>query len=158
PEIPPVVAVTVCVPTVLLVVNVICATPAASVLTGFAPTNEPPPVLLNVTALPAVAIELLLASASWARIVTELPAIGVELFDVTMYLVAAPAVNVTIALFVIAEPPTVPVIVAAPLWVPAVSVARYWPGPVELTAPRLPNDVASTIVEPPTAAILLSFA
>ena len=47
-----------------------------------------------------------------------------ESLDVTMYLVAAPAVNVTIALFVIAEPPTVPVIVAAPLWVPAVSVAR----------------------------------
>ena len=121
PAMPPVVAATVCVVTVLLVVNVTCATPVGSVATGFAP-NEPPPVLENVTELPAVGMALLFASASCARIVTELPAIGVELFDVTMYLAAAPAVNVTIALFVIADPPTVPVIVAAPAAVPDVSV------------------------------------
>ena len=48
--------------------------------------------LLQVTVLPAVATALPLASVSWAEIVTAAPAVGEDVDDVTMYLLAAPAV------------------------------------------------------------------
>ena len=114
PASPPVVAVIVWDVTVALVLNVICAAPVPSVVAGFGPVNEPPLVLLNVTALPAVATGLLFASASCARIVTDVPATGVRFVDVTTYVVAAPAWKATRPGDVIATEFTVAPMVAVP--------------------------------------------
>jgi len=49
-------------------------------------------LLLQVTVLPEVATAFPLASVSWAEIVTAAPAVGEYVDEVTMYLLAAPAV------------------------------------------------------------------
>src|SRR6185503_16287149 len=102
---------------------------------------------------------LLLASASCARTVTALPAAGVKLFGVTMYLFAAPAVKATRPLLVMALPLAVPVMDAEPLTVPVVSVVVYRPFPLSTggRGASVPSDVDRTIDEPPNA-MLLSFA
>src|SRR5258708_5211001 len=106
-----------------LVVNVTVATPLPLVREVGLP-KDPPPVLDQVTVLPEVATALLFPSASCAVIVTCVPAAGVELDDVTTYLVAAAAAYVTVWLpLVMAAPLTVAPTVPVPLVVGAVSVA-----------------------------------
>src|SRR5688500_5374259 len=120
---PPVVAVIVWLLTVVAVLKVIVAAPVASVVAGLAPVNVPPVVFVNVTAVPDVATGLLLTSASCARTVTDVPATGVELFAVTRYFAAAPAVNETIPVVLTATALTVAVTVAVPAVGDDVSVA-----------------------------------
>ena len=92
----PSVAVTVCsVPATVLVVKLTVATPLPSVaLVG--EEKLPPFVLFHVTTVPGIATGLSLASASWAVIVTLLPATGLELLEVTRYLAAGPGVTVVV--------------------------------------------------------------
>jgi hypothetical protein len=63
-------------PLVLLVVNVDVATPLAFVFTRVALKRPPVPVLAQVTRIPEVATGLPYWSASWAVIVTAVPATG----------------------------------------------------------------------------------
>jgi hypothetical protein len=89
PLIEPLVAATTCdVPATVLVVNVIVATPVASVVL-VALLNEPPFVLVQVTTWPAVASGALFASTKRALTVTELPTTTDDALDVTTYRVAA---------------------------------------------------------------------
>src|SRR5688500_17548581 len=118
-----VVAVIVWLLTVVAVLKVIVAAPVASIVAGLAPVNVPPFVIVNVTAVPDVATGLLLTSASCARTVTYVPATGVELFAVTRYFAAAPAVNETIPVVLTATALTVAVTVAVPAVGDDVSVA-----------------------------------
>ena len=68
----------------MLVVKVTVATPLpAVVLVG--EEKLPPLVLLQVTTFPAVVTGVPPASASWAVIVTAVPASGVDPLDVTRY-------------------------------------------------------------------------
>jgi hypothetical protein len=79
--------------------------------------------LLHITTLPAALIALFCESASCAVIVTVLPATGLLLLEVTMYLLAEPIVKVTVASSVIAAPTSVPVILAVPTIVVEVKIA-----------------------------------
>ena len=111
----PVVPVTVCaVAEVALVVNVTVAIPLVLVVDVGA-LKDPPPDDDHVTMLPGWSRLLLLASVSCALMVTAVPAIGVVLVVERLYFDAAPAVNATSALLLIASALTVPVIVAVPL-------------------------------------------
>src|SRR5438105_2336504 len=99
----------------------------------------------------------LIASASCAVIVTELPATGPESLDVTMYLAAGPTVSVTDDVFARANPFSVPVIVAMPVPADDVNVAVYLPSLLSVTLESVPRVVASATV-PPLAMRLLSSA
>src|SRR2546422_181709 len=103
----------VAVPTLVEETSVAVEVPFESVALVPAAT-EPPPVLDQVTVRPALATELLFASASCAAIVTVDPTVGLYELDVTRYFVGAPATNETPALLVIAEPFTVPLTAAYP--------------------------------------------
>jgi hypothetical protein len=100
----PVVAVTTwTVPFVLDVVKSTVATPLAFVV--LVPVSRDPPfVLVQVTVIPAVPTELPFASANRADTTTLLPATGLELLDVTRYLVAAPAIVPTFPLDPVSGP------------------------------------------------------
>ena len=153
----PVVAVMVCaVPAAVLLVNVTVAIPLVLVVL-VAAEKDPPPVLDQVTTCPLVVTELLLPSASCALMVTDAPAIGDVLVDVTMYFVAAAAAKVTSALFAIAREFTVPVTVEVAALVPLVSTATYRPALESPTALRVPAVRDSATVDPPNA-MLLPFA
>ena len=83
------------VPAVVLVVNDTVAVPLALVvLVG--ELKDPPFVLLQVTTLPAVWTGLPPESANCAVIVTDVPATGLKLFDVTTYFEAAPGLNANV--------------------------------------------------------------
>lgn len=111
--------VTVCaVPEVVLVVNVTVATPLLFVR-DVAALKLPPFALDHVTVLPDVPTELLLASASWAVIVTPAPATGDELDDVTRYFVAVPGTVVIVD----ALPVLPPVVAVTTCDVPLVALA-----------------------------------
>lgn len=94
-------------PATVLVVNTIVATPLPFVV-DVGDAKLPPFVLDHVTVLPDVPTELLLASDSWAVIVTLAPATGDELDDVTRYFVAVPG-TVVIAAALPVLPPVVAV-------------------------------------------------
>jgi len=154
------VPVTVCVvPDVVLVVKVTVATPLAFVVDVGLP-NEPPFVLDHVTTLPDVPTALLFASASCAVIVTPAPAIGLELDDVTRYLVAVLGTVVTVTFPVL--PPVVAVITCA---VPVVAlvvkliVATPAPSVFDVAALKFPPFVADQVTTWPdvdTALLLAS--
>lgn len=119
------VAVTVvAVPATVWVVNVIVAIPLAFVLD--VPAEKEPFALdfVHVTVTPFVATALLLASASWALIVTLLPATGEVLLDVTMYLLATPAMPVAVNVIGL---PVNPVEVAVRVLLPAVAPSVQLP-------------------------------
>ena len=86
------------------------------------------------------------ASASWAVIVTEVPATGAESLDATMYLAAGPTTNATVVEFASAAAFSVPVIVAVPVLVEDVRVAVYVPSLLSVTGERVPRFVASATV------------
>ena len=70
----------------------IVAIPEASVVDVAVAKDPLALLLLQVTVLPEVATAFPLASVSWAEIVTAAPAVGEYVDEVTMYLLAAPAV------------------------------------------------------------------
>ena len=95
------------------VVNTTVAIPLAFVV-EVAVANVPLPFDLDqVTVKPAVETALLLASASWAVIVTSEPAAGARLEEVTKYFVAVPGIVVIVAVAPVRLPPSVPVTVVA---------------------------------------------
>jgi len=108
------------VPATLLTVNVTVAWPLLSVFVVGA-EKLPPFVLDHVMVRPAVFTELLDASASCAVIVTVPPSVTELALEVTRYLVAAPAVIVSLAalpeMFV---PPIFAVMLALPVLAGAV--------------------------------------
>jgi hypothetical protein len=104
-------------------VKVTLATPAPFVVL-VAAEKEPPFVLDHVTVRPATATGLLLASSSWAEIVTAEPACGAYELELTENFAAPPATNDTLAFpVVIVAPLSVAPIVALPSVAGAVSVA-----------------------------------
>lgn len=163
PVMPPVAPVAVCaVPDVVLVVNETVATPLPLVV-DVAEPKLPPLVLDQVTVLPAVATELLLASASWAVIVTLPPAVGVALDDVTRYLVAVPEVPVAVKPTgspVSTMPATVACMELAPAVVPNVQeVSAATPDEFVVTVAGLtdpPPPVTAKATSMPGTALLLA--
>jgi hypothetical protein len=110
-------------PASLLTVNVTLATPPPFVVL-VAAAKAPPLVLDHVTVRPAAATALLLASTSWAEMVTVEPATGEYELELTTYLAGVPAAKATFAFpVVIAAPLRVAAIVALPTTAGAVSVA-----------------------------------
>src|SRR5688572_1849171 len=131
-----VVAVMVCCVAVALVVNVTVAMPLLFV--GDDVPKLPPPELDHTTTSPGRDTALSLPSASCALIVIDVPATGVVLAALTMYVVAAPPVKVTCAVLLICAPPTSAVTVATPLDVAEVSVVVYTPFAPVTIGPRTP--------------------
>jgi hypothetical protein len=130
PVLPPVVAVTTCaVPAVVLVVKLIVARPAASVV-DVAALKVPPFVLVHVTTWPLVATALPLASASCALTLTMLPAAGLVLDGVTTYFDAAPTTVVMVVDVPVMLALSVPVtVVAVPATVCVVKLTVAVPVP-----------------------------
>lgn len=114
-------------PGVVLVVKRTVAMPLAFVvLVGVA--NVPPPVLDHVTIRPAIATGLLFASASCAEIVTVVPAGGLVLLVVMMYLAGAPATLTTVPLVPVRLLASVPVkLYVTPATVPVVKATTAIP-------------------------------
>ena len=116
-------------------------------------------LLLQVTVLPAVATALPLASVSWAEIVTAAPAVGEDVDDVTMYLLAAPAVIVSelevtavkaVGVKVKVKAPAVPVItrlvnVAIPEAAATVVVPESVPVPEAIDATTLTLELVTVL-------------
>jgi hypothetical protein len=130
---------------VVLVVNVTVATPLEFVVDVGA-EKEPPFVLDHVTVLPDVPTGLLFASASCAVIVTPEPATGLELEDVTRYLVAVLGTVVTVTLPVF--PPVVAVTTCAvpvATFVVKLIVAMPLPFVFDVAALKFPPFVADHV-------------
>ena len=124
----------------LLVKKLTVATPLAFVvLVG--EENCPPPVLLQVTTLPALLTALLFASASWAVIATGAPAIGLFVLAVTAYFVPGPGTVVMIWLVPVRLDPSVAVTVcpvAETLWVVKSTVVVPFTSVVLVPLAKLP--------------------
>ena len=139
-----VVAVTVVtVPATVCVVNTTVAMPLSFVV--LVPVAKDPFTFdfVQVTTSLAVSRALPLASASCALIVTVDPAAGLEMLEVTMYLLASP--HVPVALKVSGEP-TRPARVAVSVLTPAVVPS------VQLPTVAIPAELvvaASSVAEPP---------
>ena len=72
----------------VLVVKVTVAMPLELVLLDVTLSDPPDPVLDQLTVLPEIRRAFPLESASWAEMVTPVPATGLELLEVTRYLEA----------------------------------------------------------------------
>lgn len=160
PVLPPVAPVTVCaVPDVVAVVKLTVAMPLALVV-DVAALKLPPPVLDHVTTCPLVATALSFASASWAVMVTVLPATGLALDDVTKYFAAAPAIVVNTAVVPV-TPPVAPVTVCAvpdAVFVVKVTVATPLAFVVVVGAEKLPPPVLDHVTTFPAVVTALLFA
>ena len=85
-------------------VNCTVAAPVASVVDVGVANELPVPVALQLTVRPAVAMEFPLASASFAVMVTVVPATGEVLFVVTRYFAGGPTTDVIVGV----DPTNVP--------------------------------------------------
>ena len=109
----------------MLVVNNTVAIPLPSVVLVELAKDPFVPVLLQVITLPGILTGLPYASASWAVMVTAVPATGLLLFEVTIYFDAAPAVILNAVLTTVpAEVDTVFPVPVNVYPVPALSIAR----------------------------------
>ena len=129
-------AVTVCdVPETVEVVKLTVATPEPLVVEVPDAKLPPAPVFDQVTVRPLVETGLLLASASWAVIVTAVPATGLDELDVTMYLVG-PAGTVVMLLVVPLCVPSSPLTVwMVPAVVEVVKLTVATPEPLVVEVP-----------------------